>query len=339
MQHRSPIQPERKSTPHRVGLLVVLCLLAGFAAHGQDQHFSMLDLDPLLFNPAYSGFFDGAARYGLIYRNQWATVSTPFQTVSATAEWSIKRSARRRGGLGGGLWLTADRAGSIGYGTTAASGIVSYYQGLGDGDNIVSLAAEVGVGQVGFSPEALEMTDGTESFNRTRAVYPAFGVGVAWFGQVNEQLYAKFGFAMRNINEPDISHLGMSDDARLSRRLNAYLRAEWRVAESWGVLPVAGYQWQREFSEVVYGCDVRWYVDETPGRSLAFGGGILGRHKDAAMISLAVMRGDWTFGFSYDANLSRLAEASRTIGAFEIGVVYMASGGRQRTKSLPCPVF
>lgn len=314
-------------------------LMIGSVGRGQDQHFSMLDLDPLLFNPAYSGFFDGTARFGLVYRNQWATVSTPFQTVSATAEWGMVRSARMRGGLSGGLWLTADRAGSLGYGTTAASAIVSYYQGLGDGDNIVSLAAEVGVGQVGFNAEALEMDDGAETFTRTRAIYPSIGVGVAWFSQVSEAVYAKFGFSVRNLNEPDISHLDMTDDARLSRRLNAYLRAEWRVDEHWGVLPVAGYQWQREYSELVYGCDVRWYVWEKPDNTLAFGGGILGRHGDAAMVSLAVMRNEWTFGFSYDANLSRLAAASHTIGAFEVGLVYMMGNAKKRTASLPCPVF
>ena len=319
--------------------MVAAWMLLWTAGRAQDQHFTMLDLDPLLFNPAYSGFFDGSARYGIVYRNQWASVSTPFQTVSATAEWSLLHSARTRGGLGAGLWLTADRAGSLGYGTTAASAILSYYQALGNGDNIVSVAAEAGVGQVGFSPEALSMADGTETFERTRALYPAFGAGMAWFSQLTDQFYAKFGLAVRNINEPDISHLGMSADARLSRRMNAYLRAEWRLDEHWGVLPVAGFQWQREFSELVYGCDVRWYVREAPGNALAFGAGVLGRHGDAALATLALLWREWTFGFSYDANLSRLAAASHTLGAFEVGVVYMVAGQKRRRTSIPCPIF
>ena len=66
------------------------------SAKAQDLHFSMLDLDPLLFNPAYSGFFDGTGRFGVVYRNQWASVSTPFQTLTATAEVSLMRSKRNR---------------------------------------------------------------------------------------------------------------------------------------------------------------------------------------------------------------------------------------------------
>ena len=309
------------------------------SATAQDIHFSMLDLDPLLFNPAYSGFFDGTARFGIVYRNQWATVTNPFQTLSATAEMSILRNMRSMSGLSAGLCLTADRAGTLGYGSTAASAIVSFFKGLGNGDNIVSLAAEATVGQVGFSDENIEMGDGTESFARTHAVYPAFGAGVAWYCQISTELYTKLGISMRNINEPDISYTGLSDDARLSRHFNIYGRAEWRVTQSWGVLPVIGYQRQEGFNELVYGCDARWYVRDTPRDYLAFGAGIIGRHGDAAAINLAVLWHEWTFAFSYDANLSQLAAASHTLGAFEIGVVYMVSKKDKRIQALPCPIF
>lgn len=299
----------------------------------------MLDLDPLLFNPAYSGFFDGKGRFGVIYRNQWATVSTPFQTLSATAELAILRNSRSQSGLSAGLWLTADRAGTLSYGTTAASAIVSWFQGLGDGNNIVSVAAEAGIGQVGFNPENAEMADGTEDFSRTHVAVPTFGAGAAWFCQLSDEIYTKLGTSVRNINEPDISHLGLSNDARLSRRFNVYGRAEWRFTNGWGLLPVAGYQRQRGFNELVYGCDVRWYVRENPRDYMAFGAGILGRHGDAAAINLALLWHEWTFGFSYDANLSRLAAASHTLGAFEIGVIYMIANERPKGNPMACPIF
>ncbi len=75
-----------------VAALVVLCSLAT-PLRSQDIHFSQTDFNPILFNPAYSGFFDGAGRFGLTYRNQWASVSKAFQTVAATAEIPV---ARRR---------------------------------------------------------------------------------------------------------------------------------------------------------------------------------------------------------------------------------------------------
>ena len=299
--------------------LPFIFLISPFNLRAQDQHFSMLDLDPLLFNPAYSGFFDGTGRFGVVYRNQWASVSTPFQTVSATAEFALTRSSRNMNGLSAGLWLSADRAGTPAYGPTSASAMFRS-------------ASRDGV--------AIEFDDdATEAFVRTRALYPTLGAGAAWFWQLNESLYTKLGIAMRNINEPDISFTELSSDARLSRRLTVYARGEWRTASQWGVMPVLGFQHQRNFNELVYGCDVRWYIRESSPDFLAFSAGLLGRHGDAAAINLGVLWREWTFAFSYDANLSRLASASHTIGAFEVGVVYMIAKRSAKRSSLPCPIF
>lgn len=306
----------------------------------QDIHFSMLDLDPLLFNPAYSGFFEGKARFGVVYRNQWASVSTPFQTISATAEFSLMRSKRNHNGLSGGLWVSNDRAGTLGYGATSASAIVSYFQAVGNGDNLLSFALEGGVGQVGFSTEDISMADGTETFDREKALYPTLGAGAAWFSQHTDEFYTKVGLSARNINQPDISHLGMSD-TRLSLRWNLYARGEWRHWGAWSVLPVVGFQHQSNYSELVYGCDIKWYFNERPLNYLAFSAGLLGRHGDAAAVNMAVEWRTWVFAFSYDANLSRLAEASHTLGAFELGVIYKINNkeGVYRKQALPCPII
>lgn len=312
--------------------------LSPFTLQAQDMHFSMLDLDPLLFNPAYAGFFDGIGRFGVVYRNQWASVSTPFQTLTATAEANIMHSTRNRNGLSGSLWLTNDRAGTLHYGSTTASAIVSFFQAVGNGDNLFSIALEGGMGQVGFDPEAIVLDDATESFLRTQTLYPTLGAGAAWFCQWNEELYTKAGFSMRNINEPSVSHLETAD-ARLARKWNLYARAEWRGGPQWSLLPVAGYQHQARYSELVYGCDMRWYVSEHQRDYLVFSAGLLARHGDAAAVNIAVLWHEWTFAFSYDANLSRLAEASHTLGAFEIGILYMITRKDKTKRALPCPII
>lgn len=320
-------------------MLFLLSLLSFPNTQAQDIHFSMLDLDPLLFNPAYSGFFDGKARFGAIYRNQWASVSTPFQTLSATAEFALMRSKRNHNGISIGGWVSNDRAGELSYGSTSVSIIPSYFQAIGDGDNLVSVAAEAGLGQIGFNPENIDLADGTETFVREKALYPTFGAGVAWFCQVSDVLYTKVGLSVRNINEPDISYLGLTD-TRLSRRWNAYGRAEWRFHPQWSVLPVVGFQRQKEFSELVYGVDFKWYFNERPQHYLAFSAGLLGRHGDALAVNLAVEWTSWIFALSYDANLSTLAEASHTLGAFEVGVIYKINKKEGVYRgALPCPII
>ncbi|MBP3762478.1 MAG: PorP/SprF family type IX secretion system membrane protein [Bacteroidales bacterium] len=318
--------------------LITLMLLASTLLHAQDIHFSMLDLDPLLFNPAYSGFFEGEARYGVIYRNQWATVSAPFQTISATAEWNLARSRRSHNGWNLGLWASRDRAGTLGYGTTSASAIVSYFQRVANDNNLISLGAEVGIGQSGFNPDDILLPQGAEPFTREKVLYPTLGAGAAWFYQVNDALYTKVGASVRNINQPNISYLGM-DETRLSRRYNVYGRAEWRGWPRVSLMPVVGFQLQKRFSELVYGCDVKWYLNERPRHYLALIGGVVARHGDAASINMAVEWQAWTFAFSYDANLSQLAQASHTLGAFEVGIIYKLTKQDRRHSALPCPII
>ena len=43
--------------------------------------------------------------------------------------------------------------------------------------------------------------------------------------------------------------------------------------------------------------------------------------------------------FCYDANISGLATASNTIGAFEVGVVYRMSKGSKKTKAIKCTPY
>ncbi len=143
---------------------------------------------------------------------------------------------------------------------------------------------------------------------------------------------------MRNINQPNISYLGMAD-TRLSRRYNIYGRAEWRFLSSVSLMPLLGFQHQKNFNELVYGTDVRWYIHEYDPDFLAFTAGLMGRHGDALEVNLGVMWQTWTFAFAYDANLSRLASASHTLGAFEMGVTYLIPKKQRRTKALPCPIF
>ena len=44
---------------------VVCLIMAAPRSYAQDIHFSQIDLNPVLFNPAYAGFFEGKARFGL----------------------------------------------------------------------------------------------------------------------------------------------------------------------------------------------------------------------------------------------------------------------------------
>lgn len=320
-------------------MLILCCLWSFNEVRAQDVHFSQIDVNPTLFDPAYSGFFDGQGRLGLNYRNQWASISEPFQTFAITAEMSILRSKRQRYGINLGLFAYHDLAGALNYGTTAADIILSVHKALSSrGHNLISLAASLGVGQFGFDDSRTDMTI-HETFDINRSTFFNLGLGVAYFHQFHDDLYIKFGLSGQHLNEPNISYLGL-DDTYLIRKFNGYIRSEWRCTDNVALLPVAALQLQRKYSELIYGIDLKWYYDESFDHQTSFIGGVLFRQSDAIIFDLGIDYRSFTFAFTYDANISKLASASHTIGAFELGIVYRINpASHNRRKAIACPVF
>jgi hypothetical protein len=55
----------------------------------QDIHFSQFSETPLLRNPALAGIFSGDVRVQGVFRNQWNSVTVPYQTSSLNAEYKL----------------------------------------------------------------------------------------------------------------------------------------------------------------------------------------------------------------------------------------------------------
>ena len=340
-------------TPHSLPFTAILLLIFNFqfsifnsqfsifnSVSAQDIHFSQIDVNPVIYNPAYAGFFDGGLRLGLAYRNQWATVSHAFQTVAATAECSLMRRRYYRDGLSLGMILYNDRAGTLQYGSTAGNIALSYFKALGNqGNNFISLALQGGGGQAGFNTADIDMQDPSDLIATTSATFITVAAGIAWFYQPNDDLYFKLSLGGHNLNRPNISYSSMTD-AFLERRYNVYARAEYRAWSNVSLLPLAICMIQNNYSETMFGCDVKWYLSESSGHILALSGGLHYRWRDAALVELTAEWNSFTFALTYDANISKLTPASNSIGSFELGIVYHANTNKRvKRKALPCPVM
>lgn len=319
-------------------LLAAVCLLSAVPVTAQDIHFSQQGENPILMNPAYTGFYEGTSRFGVIYRNQWATVSTPFQTYALTAETSLTRNRQRISGMNMGLVAMRDVAGTLNYGTFAARLSLAYYCALDrQGMSILSIGAEGGYARSGFDPTRAEMNDPSELFEKQQTNYPVLGAGVAWFWQPSGEWQVKTGLSVRNINRPNISYLGL-DDAHLEPLVNFYLRPEWHCFQSVSLLPTLMAQVQGRYRELIYGMDLKWYVEEIARHQVSFATGAAYRHGDALVTHLTMEYDAFVFAFYYDANLSSLSTASHTLGAFEVGIVYRLVRDKG-IRAVKCPVF
>lgn len=339
MRPRCDGDPKRgRPLRYVIALWVLASYLLPSTSRGQDIHFSQMDANPVLVNPAYTGFYEGRGRFGLIYRNQWATVSSPFQTFAVTGEASLTRSHTHPRGVSMGVFAYNDVAGTLHYGTLCGTLSLAAYTALDkNGTSILSVGLEGGYGQMAFDPSKAEMEDPSESFDQRKVQYPTVGVGIAWYCQVNGDVQAKVGVAARNLNRPNISYMQL-EDTRLEPRYNLYARAECRWWPSLSLMPALLAQMQKEYHEVIGGVDVKWYIEESAQRQLSVGGGLAWRVGDALLADFMMEYDAFLFMLCYDTNVSRLAGASKTIGAFELGVVYRI-GRRARSMTIKCPVF
>ena len=106
------------------------------------------------------------------------------------------------------------------------------------------------------------------------------------------------------------------------------------------LLPVAAVVLQRNYTEALVGCDVKWYLSESSDRTVSFSGGINYRWRDAMLVQLTAEYNSFLFALTYDANISKLTPASKSFGAIELGIVYrMANNKRVNRKAMPCPII
>lgn len=319
-------------------MAIMAALLGAWMCAAQDIHFSQVDADPVLLNPAYSGFYEGLGRFGVVYRNQWASVSVPFSTLAASGEMAVWRGGGRRGLSVGGT-LFADKAGTLNYGTVSGHLSTAYYQALNrSGSSVLSVGVEVGWAQSGFDPSQAEMEEAGEGFEVRKVHYPLLAAGLAWYWQPTPDFHLKAGLSLRNLNRPNISYMKL-DETYLARRYSLFARAEYRCWQSISLLPVLMSQVQGKHREVVFGGDVKWYIEEGGSREVSLRAGVAMRAADALIANLMLEYNSLLFTFSYDANISGLAVASSGMGAFEAGLVYRLAKGNKKTKSLKCPQY
>ena len=58
-----------------------MSFLTSFILHAQDVHFSQFNVPTSNLNPALAVDYDGAYRGAFMYRNQWAQINKPLNTI------------------------------------------------------------------------------------------------------------------------------------------------------------------------------------------------------------------------------------------------------------------
>jgi len=330
-----------------------LLILIGQFAIGQDIHFSQFNSSPLNINPAFTGLFNGTGRVVLNHRNQWSAVTTPFVTYSGSYDLNFKPSRRGNDVVGAGVIINADKAGDAEFGTKQISGSLSYTKALDRaGDAFLTYGMQAGVAQrsLNFSKlrfdsqyngDQLDPNLGTgESLTSENFTFFDASAGINFFYSTSDNYNFNVGTSLYHLNTPQQSLLG--DDIKLNSRFTLHSNGMIRIG-SFELLPGAIFLSQGKFKEVTGGSYVKLnFINNLIDRK-AFYAGVWMRaiDKDALIFSLRADINQFNIGLSYDFNMSKLSDASRYQGGYEISLMYVYPKQKTspRMKKIPCPTF
>lgn len=332
----------------RVGLyiifqLYVLCQWQNDAI-AQDPHFSQYFSSPLVFNPAFTGYFEGTQRLALNYRNQWANISDPYITGTVSFDTKIlknKIGVNDRWGIGvlalydqtqGGVY----KNNYISFSTGFNKGLDAIgNQSIGLGMQFAFARNNVDFSKVSFSNQFtsggfdLSIPSGETVLNQ-QVYYADLNAGILYNYRDENENHFTLGASMFHILEPNLSYFSGKNSA-LQRRYTVHLGANLNVREKDYLFISSHLMQQSGSNEFVFGAAYGLGIGESDF-SLYVGGWY--RVKDAFFPYIGLRSMNYQLGLSYDITSSDLSKAKGFSSSSELSFIYFFN--KETKKGLPC---
>jgi len=333
----------RKNLGMKKLIVVLMIMVTAKQNYAQDLTFSQFYEQPLLRNPALAGVFDGDVRVKATFRNQWNAVTVPFQTGALSGELKMPIKNAANDWITIGMQITHDVAGDARLKRTSIQPAINYHKNLGD-ENFLSIAFMGGPVNTQFDPTRLKWDDQfvagsynpanptAQVFNNTGYTYWDASVGLTYTGVLSEETRFYAGAALYHFNNPKLNFYSNNGQfSVLGRKYVVNAGLTTRTSDNNKIQVYADYFNQSGASQFLggflYGIEFinRYEDNKTVNLNL----GAFFRWNDALIPVINFDFYDFTFGLSYDVNVSRLKAASQMQGGFELSATYRASLNRR----------
>nr|MBA3704762.1 PorP/SprF family type IX secretion system membrane protein [Bacteroidota bacterium] len=290
----------------------------------------------------------------LIYRNQWKSVTVPYETYGASFEfkarlmqWAKVDPGHRTGfftkskkNLAFGINFFRDKAGDAAMGTTQVNISVAQQVAL-DERNTLAVGIQGGIVQrsINYSKIRWDSQYNGTSYNASlptgetnipsNFIYGDYTAGIQWnYGKgemyiaANNEVKANLGFAVHHISQPKQSFVG--DKEKLFAKFVGHGGCVFGISNS-NVLIAPSFMYLRQGpqQEINVGTMIKYKLHENTKytgfkqASVVSIGGFY-RNKDAVAIMGQFELNKWALGVSYDLNFSGLKQVSTGRGGIEI---------------------
>ncbi len=320
----------------------------------QDLHFSQFFNNPLVTNPANTGFIpDADYRIGASYRNQYSSVlADPYKTISIYGDAQVLRNQLQNGWLGLGGFILSDVAGSGGLRSTKVYGSVAYHQMLGN-SSLLTAGFNLGWANKRIDQTKLKFPDQFDGKffdgNTPTAVvlqnnsvsYFDMQVGLNYAYFPNENVYINGGYSIHHVNKPKETFFSDNNDSsQISMRHIGFINAMLKVNDRVIINPNVYYTNQAKSTELVFGLNANYNLAGQGGATQLLAG-LYYRAGDAVIPMVGFVLKNVKFTFSYDVTTSSLSNFNNMQGASEFNVMkqgyYNETEGD--TRQVLCPKF
>lgn len=332
--------------------LTVVCFFGLQEITAQDIHFSQFYASPLTLNPTMTGFMEADFRLAGIYRNQWASVTTPFKTYSFSYDMRVLQNKLGKDLLGVGGMMFNDKSGDGDLTNMSFMVSASYHKAIGT-KNYLALGVQGGYVQKKLDVKKLvfpsqydsgdqtfntQMQNGESNLTGDPITQIDVNLGLLWHGRLSDKVGLFNGFSYFHLTKPKDSFLG--SDNRLSSRYVIHGGGKIKMSEKISLLPNYIVMLQNKAQEVNLGTAVEYDYKTGKGESVIFSLGAWYRLVDAVIFSASIDYKNARLGFAYDVNTSDLKTVSNGKGAYEISLIYLGFLPQSSDNTpiyVPCP--
>lgn len=320
-----------------------------------DIHFSQFYETSVLRNPALTGVFSDDYKVGVYYRNQWSSITNPYNTVLVSAESHFQVRETSEDFISFGILGYADKAGSIDQKITAFYPAINYNKSINPNHNTFLSAGFTG-GYVQYSFDPTKATFNNQYLNgkfdpanpaletMPNAKLTMYDVGAGLnlntsSGEDNKTTYV-VGFSGYHFTKPHFSYV-QSSDVKENMRFNVNGALSHSLNDLTTVQFQANYASEGAYREIIFGGLLNWSASTKGNRDIfIFSGGLFYRYGDALVPVIKLTYKAMAIGVSYDVNVSTLKEASNLQGGTEI-TLFISGNYTDKgiLKKTVCPKF
>ena len=341
----------------RINISIIFILFAIIyipkQAHLQDIHLSQYYNSPLNLNPALTAYSQADYRLILNNRNQWASVTVPYKTISGSFDMKLLNRKKSKDYFGIGLIFNKDQAGDSHYGTSQIGINLSWIKSLGRrSHNIIALGIQAAFMQRSIDYTKLYFpeqwngnisqinTSNSETFTVNTFSFMDYSIGAHHSYAPSNKFKLNSGISVWHISQPK-QNLIEGKDAILNIKTQIYTEAYIKTNTPIDLLPAIYLSLQGPYKELLYGIKFNYKIHKGRKRLISLSTAMYIRNIDAAILFAGIDYHKLRLGISYDINTSALKAASQYRGGTEISIKYLIFKNKRAPKlqTTPCPIF